>query len=117
MNICIFKGNLATEPVLTELDGGKKVVNFRLAVPKEFKTPDSDADFFEYEAWDTGAATLAKHFHKGDEILVRCTAKNETWKDKEGNNRSKVKYRVDKFEFTNGRKSARLPKETEENAE
>lgn len=117
MNNCIFKGNIATEPQLTQLEGGNRVVSFKLAVPKKFKTEDSDADFFEFEAWDTGADTLAKHFHKGDEILLECTAKLDTWVDKEENRRSKVKFRINTFHFTNGRKSARLKKEAEANAE
>jgi single-strand DNA-binding protein len=117
MNACKFLGNVATEPKLVTLENGNRVISFRLAVRRRFKNENNDADFFDFEAWDTGADTIEKHFKKGDEILVECTAKLDTWKDKEtGEDRSKVKFRVDRFHFTNGRKSVRTKQEAEAEA-
>lgn len=53
MNHCIFTGRLTKDPVLTKTKGEKQVsvVNFSLAVPREFvKEGDSEADFINIVA-------------------------------------------------------------------
>jgi single-strand DNA-binding protein len=53
------------------------------------------------EAWDTGAETIYKNFRKGDKILTYASVKTDRWTDAEGKQRSKLKFRVDRFEFLN----------------
>ena len=42
-------------------------------------------NYFDFEAWDSGAATLGKLCKKGDIVDVVTSARNNSWTDKEGN--------------------------------
>ncbi len=109
MNKCIFGGNFVRKPELKNV-GSKNtaVVNFSLAMNQKFVKDgetQNQATFLDFEAWDKRAETIEKYFDKGDYIIVYASAKNESWEDKEsGQKRSRVKFRVDDFEFVPGRK-------------
>ena len=118
MNQCVFMGNLTRDPVLTVTKTDKHVVNFGIAVNNR-KGKDGAPDevaFIECEAWDTGGDLINEYFQKGDPIIIVCTARTETW-EKDGEKRSRLKHRVDKFHFIPGRKdkAAKVDK-TEESA-
>jgi single-strand DNA-binding protein len=83
---------------------GTAVVNFGIAVSRQFKKNTGETaketTFLEFEAWDSGAETINRHFKKGDPIIVHCSAKTEQWEDKtSGQKRSRIKFRVNKFEW------------------
>jgi single-strand DNA-binding protein len=115
MNLVMLTGNLTRDPEvrtfdreMTSKDGNPytktvTVVNFGIATSRPFKkkdgTKDEETNFFDCEAWDTGAETIAKYFSKGSPILIQGSLKNDSWTDKEGNNRKSTKIRVDRFEF------------------
>ena len=96
-------GNLVRDPELREIAGGKKVLNFSIAVNRRFKRENGSAKetaFLDCEAWDTGAEMIAKYFKKGSPIIIHASVKQETWDDKEsGQKRSKLRFRVNQFEF------------------
>ena len=103
MNECHFLGNLTRDPELKNLQSGTAVVNFCIATNgRKYKTKDGqnakETAFLEMEAWDSGAETISKFFKKGDPIIVHCAAKTEQW-ESEGQKRSRIKFRVNKFEF------------------
>lgn len=105
MNICHFMGNLTRDPEIRQVGAkGTSVVNFGLAISRQFKKTGGETTkettFIELEAWDTGAETIHRHFKKGSPIIVHCSAKTETWDDKKsGEKRSRIKFRVDRFEW------------------
>lgn len=109
MNECHFLGNLVRDPELKNV-GAKKVAccNLSIAVNRRFKRGDewvSEASFLDLVAWDSGAEAIDKHFSKGDPIIVHCSVQQESWDDKDtGKKRSKLTFRVNKFEFVPGRK-------------
>lgn len=71
MNICIITGRLTRDVDLQELQGGTKVGRFAIAVNGEKdKNGERHVDFFNCQAWNRTAETLAKYFHKGDPIEV-----------------------------------------------
>jgi single stranded DNA-binding protein len=103
MNLCVFIGRLVRDPELRQVptnDGDVNVVNFTLAVDGR-KGRDGDAEFFDFEAWGQGADVINKWFRKGDPMVIRdAEARTEKWTDKEtGGNRSKIRFRVNRFEF------------------
>lgn len=102
MNQCHFLGRMVRDPELRSTNSGKKVVNFAVAVNHRRKGGDGEVSFLDCEAWDTGAETIAKYFCKGDPIIVHCSLRTETWEGKEGERRSKLKFRVNSFEFVPG---------------
>lgn len=112
MNLVVETGRLTRDPEAKLVGSGDKqvtVVNFDIAVGRKYRKNDGsvgeEVNFFPCEAWDSGAEAIAKHFSKGDPILVIGSLRNDTWEDKDtGAKRTKTKIRVDRFEFFEGRR-------------
>jgi single-strand DNA-binding protein len=107
MNLCVFSGNFVRKPELKKVGAEQvSVINFTVAVNRKFNSKNGEqkkeTTFIDCEAWDTGAETIAQFCNKGDYIIVYTTAKNESWQDNDGKKRSRVKFRVDRFEFVPG---------------
>ena len=100
MNSCSFVGRLVRDPKLVELDR-THVVEFCLAVNEYRRLKDGSkakqVDYFDFEAWDSGAKAIAKHCKEGDELAVSATARQFCWNDDDGKRMSKVKFRVSNF--------------------
>lgn len=110
MNSCIFIGRLGNDPELSQV-GTTNVVNFSLAI-EEFRKDSTTGekikrvDFFNFEAWDTGATTIAKFCKKGDMLAVECVARDQHYEIEENGKklkRSKVNFRVTKFQLLSNR--------------
>jgi|TARA_R110000824_G_scaffold390100_1_gene586426 single-strand DNA-binding protein len=111
MNSCHFIGRLVADPELNDVNE-TSVVRFTLAINEYRKSRDGEkskkVDYLDFEAWDTGATTIDRYCQKGDELAVLATARQDKWTDKEGNKRSKIKFRVNRFKlFNNGNNSHR----------
>jgi single-strand DNA-binding protein len=105
MNECHFLGNLVRDPELKTTPGGKTVMKLTLAVNRRYKRGDNlekETAFLNCEIWDTGAEVLAKYAKKGTPIIVHCSVKQDTWKTPEGENRSALVFRINKFDFVPG---------------
>jgi single-strand DNA-binding protein len=103
MNIVMLRGNLARDPELRVVNTGDKqtsVVNFTVAVSREFKkangTQDKVTSFIQCEAWDSGAETIASSLKKGDLVMVEGSLRNDSW-EKDGVKHSTLKVRVNNF--------------------
>lgn len=107
LNKCIFQGRLTRDPELRDA-GQSKVCQFDIALNRTYKKNDqvvNEPSFIACEAWATGAELIAKHFKKGDPIIVEASVKTDTWEDKAtGQKRSKLKFRVNEFHFVGNKK-------------
>lgn len=99
MNSCFFVGKLANDPELKEINQ-TYVTNFTLAVEDYRKDKDGEkhrrVDFLDFEAWDSGATTIANHFKKGDMIIIQAEARQHKWMSGD-KKRYKVVFRVETF--------------------
>ena len=99
MNSCFFVGKLAADPELKETNN-TYVVNFSLAVEEYRRDKDGEkhrrVDYLDFEAWDTGATTIAKHFQKGDLLIIEAEARQHKWVSGE-QKRQKIVFRVKTF--------------------
>ena len=98
---------MVQDPQLTEVND-TNVIRFTLAINEYRKSKygekNKQVNYLDFEAWDSGATTIGRYCKKGDEIAVICGARQDKWTDKEGNRRSKIKFRVNKFKlFSNNR--------------
>jgi single-strand DNA-binding protein len=103
MNLVILRGNLTRDPEIRTVGSGDKqtsVVNFTVAVSKEFSRANGNKDkitsFISCEAWDSGAEIIASSFKKGDLVLVEGTLRNDAW-EKDGVKHNTLKVRVNNF--------------------
>ena len=103
LNEVTLIGNLTRDPELREIGDSMCVVNFTVAVNRNYQKKDgqweSETTFIDCEAWDSGAKRLNESFSKGSEILVQGSLKLDTW-ETEGQKRSKLKVRVARFQKT-----------------
>lgn len=82
--------------------GDITVVNFTLGVNgnRGQKDKEDSAAFLDFEAWAQGAELIAKFFHKGDPIIIAdAEARQDRWTDNDGQKRSRIRFRVNRFEF------------------
>lgn len=106
MNKVFLKGNLTRDPELRSVSEKTDVVNFGIAVNRRFNKANGDkgeeTNFFDCEAWDSGARTIYQYLAKGDPILIEGELKNDNW-EKDGQKFSRTKVRVSSFEFVGKR--------------
>ena len=98
MNICIFTGRLTKDPEIRYTQEQKPVAEFSLAVNSGYGSRQTTS-FFECVSFGNTAEAVEKYLHKGSKVAVSTVAKQEQWKDKNGNNRSAIKFYVNTWEF------------------
>lgn len=105
MNLIILSGRTTRDVETKELNGGKKVANFTLAVDR--RTGDGKVtDFFECKAWGKTADVLAKYAPKGKLISVTGEMQTRAYEDREGNKRKAYEVSVEKVELLGGKPEA-----------
>ena len=103
MNKCHFMGRFVKDPTIVTTSDNKSVLNFTLAVTRKFKKAGTgelgkQVYFLDFEAWDTGAQTIARDFRKGDPIIVHASARSNTY-EKDDRKITRVVFRVEEFEY------------------
>ena len=110
-NRCLFIGYL-TRDVEVRQTPNNTVAQFGIAVNERWTDKNTgekkeSVSFLDCEAWGKTGENIAKFFGKGKPILVECKAVQDTWKDKtDGSNRSKIKFKVEAFEFVGDKSEA-----------
>ena len=89
MNVCSFTGFVSDDPVLNK-SNGVSVINFTL-VTYTYRIPS----FLKFEAWHTGAETIARFAKKGSKLSIVASARNVSRDNKD------VVFRVNEFDFAN----------------
>lgn len=107
-NSIIFTGRITKDLEIKEV-GQNKVTHFSLAVDNPFKRDDTS--FFHIEAWNRTAELLTEYCGKGSKILVEGSAKQNTFTDKEGNNRERVVFNANRIEFLDSKSSSNQSKQ------
>ncbi len=73
LNQVLFIGRLTADPVLKELDDGKRVTDITMAVQRPFKNHEGiyETDFITVTLWQGLAETLSQFCQKGSLIALR----------------------------------------------
>lgn len=96
-NVFVFTGRITKDLEVKEVSNNLKVLNFSLAVDNPYKK--DDVSFFDIVAFGNKAENTAKFCGKGSKVAVDGTVKQERFTDKEGNNRSVVRFNANNIEF------------------
>ncbi len=107
MNNVVLEGRLVANPELKTTDTGVEVVNFRIAVNKDYVKPGEErqADFINIVAWRKTAAFICQYFKKGDGIALVGRIQTRTYKTDGGEDRYVFEIVADKVEFPSGKKT------------
>ena len=102
-NKVILMGNLTRDPEAKFLPSGTTVVNFSIAMNERYTdkdgNPQEKATFVECEAWNRNAEIIDEYFARGMPIHLEGRLQLDQWENDEGEKRSKLKVRVDRFTF------------------
>jgi len=102
-NKVILMGNLTRDPDLRVTPKGLSVCQFSLAINSTHRdregNPKEEVTFVDVDSFGKQADVIAKHMAKGRPLLVEGRLKQDTWEDKEGGRRSKLKVVLEGFQF------------------
>lgn len=105
MNKVFLTGNLTRSPEMKLTpDGTAKVASFGLGVNERYTDRETGEQretvcFLACEAWNVTAENIFRFFKKGSPILIEGRLRFDAWQADDGTNRSRVKIRVNRFEF------------------
>ena len=101
MNCCTFTGYLLHDPQLeTEGSEGPSCCKFKMVTHEYRKNKGGQKQriptTLNFEAWASGAETIAKLAQKGTKMTVYCSARNSFTKT---DSKDDVVFRVNEFDF------------------
>jgi len=102
-NKILLVGNLTRDPQLSYLPSQTAVVEFGLAVNRNWTGKDGqkkeETCFIECKAFARQAETINKYLSKGRPVLIEGRLKFESWTAQDGSKRSKHSVIVETFQF------------------
>jgi len=108
-NRVILLGNLTRDPELRVTPKGTSVCQFGLAVNRVYRVGEEtneETTFVDLEAWGKQAEIIAKYVGKGRPLFVEGRLKLDSWQNKEGEKRSKLKVIVENMQLMGSRGDA-----------
>ena len=106
-NKVLLMGNLTREPELRATPSGTAVCQFGLAVNRIYNNPNGERQdettFVDVEAWGRQAETISKYVTKGNPLFIEGRLKLDTWENKEGEKRSKMKVVLENMQLISQR--------------
>jgi single-strand DNA-binding protein len=106
-NKVLLMGNLTRDVQLKSVAGGQAVADLAIAVNRKFKLKDGtekeEVTFVDCECWGPRAEVINKYFSKGKPIFIEGRLKLDSWEDKDGQKRSKMRVVIEDFQFVEGR--------------
>ena len=107
LNKVFLQGRLVADPELRHTQQGTPVASYRLAVERDYKSKDANAqnaDFVNIVSWRNTAEFVCKYFTKGRMMLVEGRLQVRSYTDKDGNRRTAVEVVTDNVHFADSRK-------------
>jgi single-strand DNA-binding protein len=106
-NKVLLMGNLTRDIELKYTPSNQPVAQIGIACNRRYKTKEGEdrdeVTFVDCEAWGRTAEIMKQYLAKGRPVFLEGRLKLDTWQDKEGQNRSRLKVVVDNFQFVDSR--------------
>ena len=106
-NKVLLMGNLTRDVQLKSLPSGQPVAEIGIAINRKYKTKDGqdreEVTYVDCECWGPRAEVINKFFSKGKPIFIEGRLRLDSWEDKDGQKRSKMRVVIDDFQFVEGR--------------
>ena len=104
-NRVILAGNLTRDPELRYTASGRAVARITLAVNRKWRDPETnetkeDVTFVDVDVWGKQAEVIGQYLKKGRPILVEGRLKQDSWEDKQTQQkRTKLGVVLESFNF------------------
>jgi single-strand DNA-binding protein len=104
-NKVILGGRLTADPELKTTSAGVSVTSFNLAVNRQYKTKEGEAqtDFITCVAWRNTAEFICKYFRKASSICVVGHIETRSWTDQQNVKRYATEVHVDEAFFVDAK--------------
>ena len=114
INKCFISGNLTRDPQMRASQSGTQILSFGVAVNDRRRNPQSGEwedvpNFIDCVVFGNRANALQRLLTKGMKCAVEGKLRQSSYKDKSGQNRSKIEVIVDEVEFMSGSKAQNQP--------
>ena len=93
-----FIGRVTKDPE-TKTIGKSNLCTFSLASNRKNKDGETEATFFNLEAWGQGGEYIAKYAKRGDLVALDADIRIDKWQGEDGKPREKTKYVVVPYTF------------------
>ncbi|NNM84905.1 MAG: single-stranded DNA-binding protein [Phycisphaerales bacterium] len=107
VNKVFLMGNLTRDPQVSYLPSQTAVCEIGLAINRNWTAQDGqkkeEVTFVDCSAFGKTAETIGKYLKKGRPIFIEGRLKYDTWEDKEGKKRSRLRVVIDQFQFVDSR--------------
>jgi single-strand DNA-binding protein len=117
LNVVIMMGNMTRDPAVSYLPSQTPVCDFGLATTRKFKKADGtkgeETCFVDCQIFGKRAEVIGEYFKKGSPIFIQGRLRFESWVDKEGLKKTKLRILVENFEFCGGKKADKKADEAE----
>lgn len=112
LNKVMLIGNLTRDPELRYTPSGAAVAELGLAVNREY-TKDGqrvkDVCFIDITTWSATAENCAKYLTKGSPLFVEGRLQMDSWENKQGEKRTKLKVVAERVQFLGAPRGERAP--------
>lgn len=102
-NRVLLMGNLTRNPEVRYTPSGTAVADLGLAVNESYKDKAGEKHestvFVDVVVWGRTAEVIAEYFQKGSPIFIEGRLQFDEWENQQGEKRTKLRVRADKFEF------------------
>lgn len=118
-NRVILQGNLTRDVELKYLPSGSAVCDIGLAVNERVKRNEEWVDqplFCDCTAFGRTAELANQYLSKGSPALIEGKLRMDSWQDKEGNKRTKLKVVIDNLQFLGSKSDRQSQPESREAA-
>jgi len=104
-NNVALTGHLVRDVELRYTPSGKAVCEFSIANNQDFGDK-KNCYFFNVVVWGQNAENCSKYLDKGSKVLVSGSLVQNTWTDKQGQNRSNIKVNASMVQFLSSPKNS-----------
>lgn len=101
INNCSFVGVAVRDPELRYTPSNTAICTISMALNSSWKDASGEkreeVAFIDLDAWGKLGEIVNQYLRKGEKFAVTAKVRQETWQDKEGNKRSKIKFTIQDF--------------------
>lgn len=104
LNRALLVGRLTRDPELRRTGSGKAVTSFNLAVERNFKSDEQEADFINCVCWGKVAENTERYCSKGSMVSVDGRIQTRNYDNSQGQKVYVTEVIADSVQFINTRK-------------
>jgi single-strand DNA-binding protein len=101
-------GNITSDPKMQRGESGTAILNFVIAVNRQYRTKDGeqkeDVTFAGCTAYGKTAELMDTYVRKGDPIFIEGRLHQDSWEDKNRKTQTKTRVVAENIQFLRGRR-------------